>query len=324
MGQLLTSKSLLRELRHATLTQLDALNGLSPNANVQIVIRKTQGLIDEFNRFLAQNVRAGQRIDSVRTGIDADNVIAGSFLPTDEVTAGPGFELLNAVRVGGIPVFEGSSVGVVRELPDSSFISWLKLEQIGPELLTVTPAGQIQFAPGLAEAPNGIRESPLGELSMRLHDEIARSGQASQTVSILGTTVPGSLVLIAAPLILLSLAYYFMNHISRLARLINDDRSLFDQFAWLPLNLRCRVTRPLGGVHHLVIHGGVLELLMSGIVLPVAAIGMLYFKLSMFGNLGVAWRDFMIAAVLGIVIFGVLSLSALSTMKEWLNRGLSR
>ncbi|MDZ7710864.1 MAG: hypothetical protein U5K36_13010 [Roseovarius sp.] len=94
---------------------------------------------------------------------------------------------------------------------------------------------QILFGPGLADLPSGERETSLGVIATGLSRDIAQLGPDKQTATFLGTSVPGRLVLIAAPIVLIALQYYFANYTRHLVRLAERNIDMFRQFAWLPL-----------------------------------------------------------------------------------------
>ena len=323
VGKLLTNDLILKDVASTTLAALNALNGLSLNQDVQILIPRTDGLLKEVNEFLKSNPGAGRRIDTVRISMDDFDFNAQSFLPGNEANVGLYFELLDAVRTGGAPTFSANFVADIRSLADTSFLFWLQQQNIDAQLVE-TKSGQVEFAPSLADAFKGSRNEKLGLLSQRLADTIASSSPTNQSVSILGTNVPGSLVLFASPLILFSLAYYFFNHTNHLSRLHTIDEKSFDHFVWLPLSLRQRFIVELVRDQKFYVYAGVLELLASATLLPLISITLLFVQLQQFGDLSALHKACMALASLGIAVFGSLAAVNINKISEQLSAQRTR
>lgn len=315
VGKLLTGDLILNDVSNATLAALEGLNGLSLDRDVQILVPRAGELLEEISAFLEQHPGAGKRVDTIRLNIDAFDFNAESFLPGTEVYVGLYFELLDAVRVGGAPAFSANFVADIKPVPDTSFLHWLRRQEPDSKLVALAN-GEVKFASELDDAPTGVRTEKLGVLSLRLADEIASSGPARQSVSILGTNVPGSLVIFASPIILISLAYYFYNHTSHLRRLCGSDEGAFAQFAWLPLSLDRTLEFTGSGGRPVRVYAGVMEVLMSGTVLPLLAIGLLYLQLSQFGDLSILHKVCMAAGATGIAVFGLLCAGNISAIKH--------
>ena len=322
VGKLLTDEVALAEISNTTLAALDALNGLDLASDVQVLVPRTDKLIPEIRTFLRENHEAGKRIDTIRVGIDDVPLVAESFLPGTETTAGLYFELVDAVRIGGVPVFSANFTADIATLPGTSFIQWLKDNSDMKDIISIQD-NQVIFAPNLGSAPSGFREEKLGLLHQNLTEDIASSGPEKQSATILGTKVPGLLIVIASPLTLLVLSYYFTNHTGHLVHLVGTDNHAFKNFAWMPLAIRTQI--PPLSLQKLTygyrISGWILETIASAIILPVLSLGVLYWKLSQFGNVTVLSIFVISAASAGIGWLGILSVRNIGMVR--LNRATS-
>lgn len=318
VGRVLVEDLNLNTVADASITSLNALNGLSLDRNVQILIPRTGELEPEIQTFLAENGGTGKRVDEIRFSIDDFGFVAETFLPGNEHFIGVYFEILDAVRLGGAPVFSASFIGDVVEIPNSSLLSWMATQGFDEDIVIISD-GAVSFAPELAGAPPGFLNEKLGVLSLRLTDEIAQSGPAKQSVSILGTSVPGTLVIFASPLILLALSYYFASHTGHLCRICNKDEEAFDQFAWLPLSHKVAASIKVTKRWGINLSVGLFEALLSGILLPAAAIALLYGRLSQFGNLTHLQVACMAASALGVICFGLLAMDRINRIREHLS-----
>ena len=317
VGRILVNSSILSEVSNTSLTSLNALNGLSLNRDIQILVPRTDELVAAIGDFLSENSSAGKRIDTLRITIDDFDFNAESFLPGTETNVGIYFELLDVVRVGGAPTFSANFVSDIKTLPNTSFIYWLKLKGFDEKFLVVENK-QVKFAPELENAPSGFTNEKLGVLSLKLANDIAKSGPANQSVSILGTNIPGSLVIFASPIILFFLTYYFLNHTSHLLRVSKVDPVQFEQFAWLPLSLNHVFRYSFTGNRRAPIFAGILEIIGSAIILPIAALILLYVQLSQFGGLSLLHRGCMLVSAVGIAVFGLFVVSNINQIKHFL------
>lgn len=270
IGKILTKDSLLNEITNASIIRLNALNGLSLNQDLQVLVPRTDELTNVIQTFLTQNPGTGKRIDTIQISTDEFDFYAESFLPGSDVDVGIYFELLDAVNVSGAPTFSANFMADIETIPSTSFLDWLRSIQMDQKL-AVIEGSEVKFGPSFDTAPTGYKSEKLGVLSLKLAEEIAKSSPANQSVSILGTNVPGSLVIFASPITLFFLAYYFFNHTSHLVRMSRIDAKQFEQFAWLPLSLITVLgPKPLSGHDKRKFHlfAGVLEVFGSSVILP--------------------------------------------------------
>jgi len=306
IGRLLTEDLLFAEISSASLTAMNALNGLSLGADVQILIPRTEELLTEIDAFLSEHPQAGRRVDTIRITLGDFDFTAESFLPGEEVTVGIYFELLDAVRTGGAPTFNANFVADISEIAETAFLTWLQTQGLNEALVKID-GDEVIFASGLQGVPQGFATEKLGVLSLRLADEIARSSPASQSVSILGTNIPGALAIFASPIILFALAYYFAAHTGHLTRIVGKDRDSFEAFSWLPISIQAKWTFKTSHRLTFILPFGVLECLSSAVILPLGSMGLLYYRLQSFGNLTTVQVLWLVGAGLGIIIFGLLT-----------------
>ena len=278
VGRLLTEDLVLSNASAATLSQFEALNDLQLARDVQITVPDLAPLVPKLLDFFETRGTTVWRIENAMVTTEFSESIGTSFVPLDRLTAMLYFELVDSASVAGAPVFQGRFDTTVVEVPDTSFLSWLAEAELGSAVDIVD--GRVKFAPLLSGASYSFREEKLGTLSLRLAEEIAAAGPEKHTATILGTQVPGLLVVLAAPLTLMVLTYYFVSHTTHVSRLVERHAKEIRGFAWLPIAIsHWRVpglARPIPG-HRI-------ELLASAGLLPLAALSALYVKLRSFGD----------------------------------------
>ncbi|MCF6445701.1 hypothetical protein [Nereida sp. MMG025] len=304
VGRILLEDLLVTEMSNATIVGLNALNGLSLGANVQISVPQTDLLMTEIDAFLSENPQAGRRIDEIRVSLDEFDFTADSFLPGQQVIVGIYFELLDAVRTGGVLTFSASFLADIVEIEDTSFLTWLGAQDFDEGLVQVDGV-EVVFAPGLQSAPTSFASEKLGVLSLRLENEIASSSPANQSVSILGTNVPGALTIFASPIILFALSYYFGAHTAHLSRIVSKGRESFEVFSWLPLSIQAEWRIRTSKQWTLALPFGALECLGSAVLLPIGALALLFYRLQTFGSLASLQIYCLLGATVGILLFGL-------------------
>lgn len=307
IGKLLIDELVLKDVAAASLTQLDALNGLDLGRNVQVLKPQAADLVELIEAFLNQHDQGTKRVESVRAGIGDFDFTAQSFLPDDTATPALYFELRDSVLSGGAPVFNESFGADIETLSETSFLYWVQQTFKRDDPIAVQ-GRKLVFLPELSEIPTGLREEKLGALSLRLDDEIKSRGPENLSATILGTQVPGLLIVLASPTVLLFLSYYLMQHTSHLRDLPTDDMQAFRQFAWLPLALpggrqatqenAMRMPSPWA-----------LETVATIIILPVVSLFVLYVQLNQFG---------------GLKLYHALLLVATSLIIGWMGIGTTR
>lgn len=316
VGRILTHELAFANMEATNLTALKALNAFSLSQDIQVLVPEMPGVAEEIVDFLDSHQTTGKRIAGIRMSIEDFSFGSETFLPGATTTAGLYFELVDAVRIGGAPVFSADFPVAIQTLPDTSFIHWLS----GNERLLKTVSlkeGQITFLPELENLPTGFTEEKLALLFKRLSDEIAESGPEEQSATILGTKVPGLLVVIASPLTLLVLGYYFANHTKHLTRFSLSDPEAFRGFAWMPLAMQDEPkSATVGSLEVSKPAWWAVETVASAIALPIGALLALYWQLSQFGGVG-TWSALTIfSGIVGVVCFGLMSLSHIGAIRR--------
>ena len=329
VGRVMAEDLVWSNMEAATLVDLHAITAaLELDRDVQILVPKIDALIDGTAHsdgiidFLLNNPEAGRQVAEVIAGPDVIDMVGETFLPEGEVVGALQFELRRSAQQEAAPVFFGNYVMDTRAIPGTSFLDWLAMQEVGEDLVS-TENGALVFLPGLVEPPAGFEVTPLGELSSKLGEELAASSPSRAAATILGTEVPGALVVYAAPLILVFLSYYLMHHLAHLGRLVAGAKEDYRQFSWLPLSLEWQKSWDTRR-GRLTIAGGWLELLASGMLLPLVALLMLYLQLAQFGPVG--WRQgtVLAAAAFGISATGARSLLLLAEIRDVLQRPRNR
>ena len=297
VGKLLTDDTVLTDLAEATLAQLENLNAFSLERDVQIAVPDVEPLVPKILSFFDAHETTGRRIEEADVTTVASDLTVTSFVNLDRLTADLSFKLVDSVRVAGSPTFQGSFDAIMRDVPGTSFLSWLAEADLGSHIEIAD--GQVIFAPALSDAPNGTRQEKLGTLSQRLAQDIASAGPEERTATILGTQVPGLLVVLAAPLTLMALTFYFVNHSAHVSRLAEQHADEIRDFAWLPITM---TDWRIPGLAR-SIPGHRVELLVSAALLPLAALVALYFKLRAFGDVNEPTTLLLLVASLWIAYF---------------------
>ena len=312
VGKLLTRDLVVSDLPAATLADLDRLDVLEVSRDVQITIPELKPLAPALKAFFEAHPDAGKRVSEVQvtSSVSDLNVTGESFVTGDSLSGGLYFELVDAVTFSGAPVFQGMFDARVVEVPDTAFTTWLKTLNL-PNIVRVD-GEQIVFLPSLGELPRGFREEKLGVLSARLAAEIAASGPEQQTATILGTEVPGLLVVYAAPLVLMALVYYFMWHVFHLLKLAPSHAKEIGDFAWLPITMpSIRFPKTDQNVPLFLI-----EYLFSSLALPVFAIAVLYAKITEFGAISAFTISLLAVSVAWIAVHSGIGLRRIQRLRH--------
>ena len=326
IGKLLTKDLVLANLSSATLSQLNSLGTLQFSSDIQVVVPRTKELTEKVEAFLSDNSVFGYKLGNIRVNgkehnstadfVEEQKFTTDSFLPGADTNFLLEFDLVDMAGNGLDRTFNEHLTADYVTLPKSSFVQWLANNEDMVGVVSIDDS-QVVFAPSLENAPQGIREEKLGSLLQRLTNEIESERLEGQSVTILGTQVPGLLIIVAAPLTLLALSYYFTNHTGHLAQLIEKDAKAFKGFAWMPLAIRIDFPlfffRKAEGDYR--ISGWVLETITSSVILPVASLAILYWQLTHIVVIGL-WPSLVILiASIGIVIFGLKSLRNIKTVR---------
>ncbi len=195
-----------------------------------------------------------------------------------------------------------------RQLDGSAFIDWVNSVGDMGEVVSVTFAG-LAFADGAYwKVSPEQRGQTLEQLQANLTADISAADPRRQRVSILGAQVPGVLVVVASPLVLLMLSYSLAMHTMHLRRFVADNVDELEKFAWLPLTLRTNISWALATTS-------------SVVVVPSVSLWFLKGRLTEFE--GIDWSLGLIAmtvARVGIVVFGLVSLYSILKIRLELPR----
>lgn len=236
MGRVIVDDSVLAEGDSALIGGLDLMGRLYiTSRSPQVLVPNDPSVIEAIQKFLLDEAEAGMRVNKMTFGVDGVDFMVESFLDADMVLAQFSFELVPAQ--GAARVFTAAVECKVREVPDASLKEWL-LDQPGSDAIYESVGDGVIVFPKLRPFAEGLTEQTVGAAINEAQNEIRRSSPDSQNISLLGTEIPGRLVLVAAPLISTLLLVYLAGHLRHLARLVDTHRAEFEQFAWMPLGPR--------------------------------------------------------------------------------------
>jgi hypothetical protein len=239
-GKLLTEQLFFTDINTASISQFNALSGLSIYSDIQVLVPQIDEFLDELNDYLGENAGVGRRVDGLYITYGDVSFVAESFLSNGEVYLTLYFELPSTASLGGHPVFNTQFPASVKTLPNTSFSHWLKTV---PEVqgLYTDDDDQLIWLSSLENLQSGFHEEKIGLLKKQLENDIKTSSPEEQKISVLGANVPGVLFIFASPLLLLSLTYYLMNSTFHLRKLSLseeiEDKKMFQSFSWPPLSL---------------------------------------------------------------------------------------
>ena len=321
VGKLITENLALADMSGATLKQLDRINIFCLSSDVQVVVPRMQELTKKIEAYLSENASeksfsgTEKRIAEIHVSFSEDE-FTNAFLTKTDISGSLYFEVHRHAYS-----FSDDFLADVVTLPESSFIHWLtqKLSNKDNMVKVVSiDEGSVVFAPILNTISPGLRDKNLGILHQNLTKEIASTAPEKQTVNILGVQVRGLLIVVASPLTLLILSYYFANHTNHLVRLVKKNSEAFKNFLWMPLSIRIDIpllffSKAERGYR---ISGWVLETIMSIIVLPLASLLILYRQLNQFGSIDLWPSLIILVGSIGIIMFGLMSLGNINTVRN--------
>jgi len=289
-GKLLVGELIVSNVSNATLNQFDALNGLSLDKDVQVLVPEIAGISKVISSFLEENNRPGLRVDNINLGIGNFNFVGESFLPDETVMVSLYFELPATIRTGGAPVFNSDFPATIISLPDTSFTKWI-VDRAKSRNIVGVDSGMLKWVPSLDDLPGGFREQKIGLLIKQLGEDIKKFSPEEQKVSLLGANIPGILFVYASPIILIGLIYFLLNnsfHLLSLSR-VEENVIFFEQFSWAPLSLNSNWSY---------------DLVISIVVLPSVSLIMLYSQLTQFGPVSYYFVTLLSGGVLAFSILG--------------------
>ncbi|WP_170409339.1 hypothetical protein [Ruegeria atlantica] len=308
-GRVFISKFIPSGLPERSISELNKINNLPLEKNIQLVFLDVDNLYGQIKDFLEVNWSPAWEIDNFVLDKDSLKPNDDGFVDSGPISIPAYLNYHRHIDRQDGPQLNFDAVANIVEIEDSSFIYWLGSTQIDEEFLTVEN-DQVIFAPGLRSADANLFDVPLVDLSSLLGDEIIKSDASptNQTISILGTEVPGSLAVLASPLILVALSYYFNAHTGHLTRLVSRGRQNFEEFSWLPISIETTFDARIRGRKVFSISFGLLECFNSAVFLPAMAMALLYWQTSAFEELAMVQTSILTGAAIGVVLFGILSL----------------
>ena len=303
------------------LNELILVNTFDASKDVQIVIPEVGDLpkliIEFLDKHRGTDGYVGGLILNVGGELKNSNLY-NSFL-ADELKPGLltfSFQLSGAIPNEPPKSFETSLKVKVHTVKNSSFMHWVK-QNISSNGILDVQGEKIVFGKDLIDLPVRYRDVPLGKLSKIFADRILAAGPEGRSVSILGTDVPGTMITIASPLVLLFLMFYFVHHIRHLSKLVETEPKAALQFAWLPISLGegwpvswswMRRNVPVWG----------LQAVFDSIALPVASLVLLYIRIWYFSGFKILPVSIIVVGVVGVVSFGFLVLKNIGMVRQLL------
>ncbi len=191
-------------------------------------------LIQDISNFINENGTTGSRIDNVRIEMQTAPILSSphNFVPTEEAFAQIYFEIVPPQ--GGGPVFTRDLKCTIEEVPNTSLLQWLQFNGQSSKALKID-AGKIQVFPELRPFSKGFSQKTIGEARNTALDNIRSMSPESQSITLLGTKVPGQLATIAAPVVSTLLLFYLAAHLPHMRRLMDRHSDEIAEFAWLAL-----------------------------------------------------------------------------------------
>lgn len=121
-----------------------------------------------------------------------------------------------------------------REVPDTSIVSWLSKQY--PSLSQNYITDEFDPFSGLEHVWREIADRPLTDTDLYLSAFAAEERRRSDSVSILGITIPAPLVPIAGPLAIILLLLHLSRVVAHILEHVNGHREDLREFAWLVLH----------------------------------------------------------------------------------------
>lgn len=295
IGRVAVEDTFLSDMRNAKLSSIEALNVLDLHRNAEVIFPKSS-LLEKIEYFF-EDKDGLKRLSDINININSITANTNSSVFSEKhFTFELSFQLFSTAHNRSPLNFKESIEYNVIEIPDTSFLYWLENHEAMESIIEVH-GDQIRTGSDLTDLPFGERETPLSEMVNQLTRQIAQLGPDQQTATFLGTTVPGRLVLIAAPIVMIALQYYFTQHTKHLAQMASEYRNEFREFAWLPLK---------GYRDHSRIWW--VEPAATVILLPLFSLFALLFQLKKFGDISLLPLIIVNLTALSLYFFGFQSL----------------
>ncbi len=240
LGALRVHETTLATPAEMTWSSLDGLaRSFRLHDDVRVAVPSPASLMPLLIEYLGSEAKLGMRVQNVRI----ETVEYYSSLPTERlprdnsmITLLLSFELISVGQAPS-PVFSGAFDAHVETIEGTSFTDWL-LGQDNHARIAKIDKDVLAWLPDFAQDAQQYAGRRLGEVLASLEEQIERGSPEKQSVSLLGTEVPGGLLIYAAPSVLLVLAYYLLCHLRHVNRHAYAHASVCRGYAWLPLSLK--------------------------------------------------------------------------------------
>ena len=300
IGRLAISATPLVDMNRASIEDISSLLQRQLNRDATVVVVDPslgQRLVSELI------VSAPSRVTDIDRYPDADVPPIETWLTRAKAEALIYSFALPSTSGPPTPYVQGEIGGKVHLIEGTSFLDWVATRLDVASAFNLSE-GQISLPSALQSMGYEKTRVSLGALAETISQEIFDAGPDSQSATFLGATIPGKLMLLTAPVILLLLSYWLTAHLAHLRNIVSTDPTAFVQFAWIPLMTGRRpkwVWRA--------------DFMITTTVLPIAALCVLAIRLSAFGlvrsYVGLAY------AVCSLILFilAVVGVASLTLMR---------
>lgn len=327
VGQVVIDNVGLGKVSDTSLSELYQLNDLQIDRGIELYVPQFNDiLIEKIDRFfkdkLGENTRG--RIGAVFiSDHNSDRLLEKeSFIPNISMYYVLSLTLIVPTSDQQFLVSSERSItfdfGVSFKstpISDSSLIYWIQHEK----LMTGTAFfkdGDISF-PLLDNMPDRYKRQNLGLLLSRLDAMIENSGPDNLNVTLFGMEVPGLVFVLASPITIGILSWYLLINLIHLAKLAPEASTSFRQFAWMPLMLQDWAI-PIGR-NGRSIPSWAMETIVSSIILPIASLGVLHFRLWQFKSVA-SWQTLMfICIAVAVYVLGRQSTLCIGQIRRRVN-----
>lgn len=299
----------LLEVRDTSLAELYELNDLQIDHDIDLYVPQLEeNLIEEMGQFFRENLEENTRgrIGAIRISDGDSNRLSAkeSFIPNNSLYYMLSFDLIRPISGQSVTILPETTIPFTfrvsfkdHPIDDSSLIYWIQHEKLLQDTASFKD-GDISF-PILDNMPERYKRQKLEQLWIRLDNMISNAGPANLTVTIVGMEVPGLIFVLASPISLFILSWFFLINLTHLANLAQEAPTLLRQFAWMPLMLEDWTvpTRHNGRSVPL----WAIETVLSAILLPIASLCALHFQMCQFKSVA-PWQTFMFVCI-AIAIF---------------------
>lgn len=152
-----------------------------------------------------------------------------SFPPSDDVTLYATAELRQSL--GAAPIFQHRLGGKVLSMAETSLRGWaLAPERLGTHARTL--GDRVETTPNLRRAWPEMVYAPIPEALAAVSQRIRTESTDVRDVDLLGLKVPGGIMSITGPLLVLGLAVSLRSELKHITRTVPRGSLLLDRFSW--------------------------------------------------------------------------------------------